>query len=266
MADVTRAATIIVARVLPDDAFEVFLVKRHGRSGFMAGAHVFPGGKLDPEDEDNDADAGDVGTGERGFRCCAIRETFEETGVLFARPESGLPLSTQSAIQAVSARVAGGASFFDALAGAGLVVDVDALLPVAWWITPEVEPRRFDTRFYFAVVPPLQRHSAVADGVEVEDGVWLTPQRALEAVSAQQMRVAPPTLVLLEELASLPLSAVRAHPWPLAPVCPVLCPVDDGMVLALPGDPLHPVGEGLWPHRTRVVIGEGGRFWSGRAP
>ena len=259
MDKVLPAATIIVARVVPDDAFEVFLVKRHGRSGFMAGVHVFPGGKLDDDD-------GDVGAGsDDAFRRCAIRETFEETGVLFARPESGLPLSTLSIIDAVSARVAGGAGFFDALSGAGLVTDTEALVPVGLWITPEAEPRRFDTRFFFAVVPPLQRHSAVADGVEVEDGVWLSPRAALDAVLAGTLRVAPPTLVMLEELAGLTLPQVLAHPWPLAPVCPVLCTVDDGMVLALPGDPLHPVREGLWPTRTRIVIGEGGRFTSARA-
>ncbi len=263
MSDVLPAATIIVARVIPDDAFEVFLVRRHWRSGFMAGVHVFPGGKLDAEDRaDGDADGNNDDV---GFRRCAIRETFEETGVLFARPESGLPLSTHSVIDAVAARVAGGASFYEALSAAGLVVDTDALVPVGWWITPEAEPRRFDTRFYFAVVPPLQRHSAVADGVEVEEGLWLEPTAALAAVAAGEIRVAPPTLVMLEELATLTLPQVPTHPWPLAPVCPVLSPLDDGMVLALPGDPLHPVREGLWPTRTRIVIEGQGRFRSASA-
>jgi 8-oxo-dGTP pyrophosphatase MutT (NUDIX family) len=98
-AEPTPAATIVLARVLPDDAFEIFLVKRHGRSGFMAGAHVFPGGKLDPQDGAFDVDAAVV---------CAIRETFEECGVLLARPESGLPLTTYGPIDAVTARTAAG--------------------------------------------------------------------------------------------------------------------------------------------------------------
>ena len=250
-----RAATIVLARVIPDDGFEVFLVKRHGRSGFMAGAHVFPGGKVDEDDAGQDLDP---------FLVCAIRETFEETGVLLARPESGLLLSTRAPIEAVLARLAGGEPFSHALRAAGLVPDAEALRPIAWWITPEAEPRRYDTRFYFAAVPPLQRQSAVADGVEVEDGVWLTPTQALIQAREGLIRIAPPTLVTLEELAPLSLPAVRQATWPTAPVCPVLCDEDGQVVLALPGDPLHPEKQPVWPHRTRIVADGAGRFVSAK--
>lgn len=251
------AATIVLARVIPDDGFEVFLVKRHGRSGFMAGVHVFPGGKLDDDDAGHDLDP---------FSVCAIRETFEETGVLLARPESGLPLSTRDPIDAVVARVAAGEPFSHALRRAGLVPDVEGLRAIGWWVTPEAEPRRYDTRFYFAAVPALQRQSAVADGGEVEDGVWLTPADALRQAGAGEIRVAPPTLVTLEELAPLRFPEVWSHRWPDdVPVCPVLQEQGGEIVLALPGDPLHPEPRMVWPHRTRVVAAAGGRFRSAKA-
>ena len=251
------AATIVVARACPGDTFEVFLVRRHGKSGFMAGAHVFPGGKVDDDDRGFGGDADPFAIG-------AIRETFEETGVLLARPESGLPLSTSGPIAAVSARLASGEPFSLALLKAGLVPDLEALVPIAWWITPAQEPRRFDTRFFFAVVPPAQRHSATADGVEVEDGIWLAPQAALDGYRRGELRLAPPTLATLEELAPLRLSQVARHPWPTAPVEPVITEVDGRMVLALPGDPLHTVAAPVWPHRTRIVTDDAGRFVSAR--
>jgi 8-oxo-dGTP pyrophosphatase MutT (NUDIX family) len=250
------AATVVVARACADDTFEVFLVKRHRRSGFMAGAHVFPGGRVDDEDATFDADR---------FAVAAIRETWEETGVLLARPESGLPLTTMAPIDALAARIASGLSFAQALMAVGLLPDVELLTPIAWWITPEVEPRRYDTRFFFAVVPPLQRHTATADGSEVVDGEWLTPQNALAAYSAGRITLSPPTLVTLEELAGLTLSEVRRHPWPSRAVRPVVNDVGGALVLALPGDPLHDVDIAVWPHRTRIVQGDDRRFRSAKA-
>ena len=144
------------------------------------------------------------------------------------------------------------------------VPDLQALVPIAWWITPAQEPRRFDTRFFFALVPPAQRHSAAADGVEVEDGLWLAPQAALDGYRRGELRLAPPTLATLEELAPLRLSQVARHPWPTAPVEPVINEVEGRLVLALPGDPLHPVATAVWPHRTRIVTDDAGRFVSAR--
>jgi len=256
-AEARPAATVVVARVVPDEGrggFEVYLVKRHGKSGFMAGAHVFPGGRVDDDDSSFGVDR---------FAVAAIRETWEECGVLLARPESGLPLSTRAPIDAVSARVAAGEPFSHALGAAGLVPDVDGLLAIAWWITPDAEPKRFDTRFFFGVVPPLQRHDAGVDGHEVTEGAWFAPRAALDAYAAGTITLAPPTLVTLEELAAhATVDAVRAARWPLRAVRPILSDEDGRMVLALPGDPRHEVDEPLWPHRTRVVLDDQGRFRS----
>lgn len=251
------AATVVVARVVPDEGqggFEVYLVKRHGKSGFMAGAHVFPGGRVDDDDAGFDVDR---------FAVAAIRETWEECGVLLARPESGLPLTTRAPIDAVAARGAAGEPFRHALLAAGLVPDVDALVPIAWWITPEAEPKRFDTRFFFAVVPPLQRHDAGVDGHEVTEGAWFTPRAALDAYEQGTITLAPPTLVTLEDLAAhASVDDVRAARWPLRAVRPILGDEDGRLVLALPGDPRHEVSEPLWPARTRIVVDDQGRFRS----
>lgn len=247
------AATVVIARTLVDDGFEVFLVKRHGKAGFMAGAHVFPGGRVDDDDTAFDKDR---------FSVCAIRETYEETGILLAKPESGIALTTTDAIVALSARLAGGMSFVEAMSAVGLVPDTDALSSIGWWITPEAEPRRYDTRFFFAVVPPLQRHTATADGEEVVEGDWFTPQGALAAYAAGTISLSPPTLVTLEELAPLKLSQVRAHAWPRRAVRPTVTEVDGNIVLALPGDALHDVKDAVWPHRTRIVSDDNKRFRS----
>ena len=188
------AATVVIARTIVDDGFEVFLIKRHREAGFMAGAHVFPGGRVDDDDTGFDKDR---------FAVCAIRETYEETGVLLARPESGIPLTTNDAIVALSARLASGMSFVEAMGSVGLLPDTDALQSIGWWITPEAEPRRYDTRFFFAVVPPLQRHTATPDGTEVVEGDWFTPAGALAAYAAGTINLSPPTLVTLEEMAPL---------------------------------------------------------------
>ena len=251
------AATLVLARVVPDDGgggFEVYLVRRHGRSGFMAGAHVFPGGRVEHDDAGFDIDP---------IAVAAIRETFEETGVLLARPESGLPLSTRGPLDAVAARAAGGEPFGHALRAVGLLPDVEALIPLGWWITPEVEPRRFDTRFFFAVVPPLQRQDAGVDGREVTEGAWLTPRGALSAYDAGTVVLAPPTMVILEELARHPsVDDVRGARWPMQAVRPIAADEDGRLVLALPGDPRHEVELPLWPARTRVVVDDQGRFRS----
>ena len=249
------AATMVVARACPEDTFEVYLVKRHGRSGFMAGAHVFPGGRVDDDDSGFDNDR---------FAVCAIRETWEETGMLLAKPESGLPLTTDGPLMAFDARMVTGEPFNIGLMAAGLLPDVDSLVDIGWWLTPEAEPRRFDTRFFFGVVPPPQRHRADPDGLEVTEGEWFTPQAALDAARDGRIKLAPPTLVTLEELAPLKLSQVKDHAWPKKVVCPLITEENGKVVLALPGDPLHAVKEAVWPHRTRVVAAEEGRFVSAK--
>jgi 8-oxo-dGTP pyrophosphatase MutT (NUDIX family) len=238
VAEPVPAATVVLARAAPD-GFEVFLVKRHGKSGFMAGAHVFPGGKVDAADLAVDvgetADHGvDGALDARCYVAAAVRETFEECGVRL-RPGD--------------------------------------LVPYAWWVTPEAEPRRFDTRFFLAALPADQ--IAAADGHEVSEGEWLTPAAAVSAYAEGRVVLAPPTLVTLEDLATCAtFDEARRSVGPLRRVCPVLhvgpstAGVLDGAgaVIAFPGDALHPDPTPVWPHRTRLVLAAERRFVSASVP
>lgn len=148
---------------------------------------------------------------------------------------------------------------------AGLVVAPEALKPLAWWITPEAEPKRFDTRFFIAAV--AAGSEARIDDHEAVASAWLTPRAALDAYARDELRLAPPTLVTLEDLAAFTSvdDVVRAVSLPLAPICPVLVTTDAGVVLALPGDPLHPDRRAAFSARTRVLMEPDGRFRSARA-
>ena len=152
------ASTVIVLREA-DEGLETFLLCRHHQSGFMGGAHVFPGGKVDPSDaepswctkvdrptEEITARLGETEVG-LGLLVAAVRETFEEAGVLLANTAAGIDLS------ATRERLHSGASFSELASDIDMKIDSMALTPYARWITPKMESRRFDTRFYIAVLP-----------------------------------------------------------------------------------------------------------------
>ncbi len=251
-----RAATIILgrpARAGDGGAFEVLLVKRHGKSGFMAGAHVFPGGRVDDADADAAADllAADLlaaGAPGGGAGTPAFAATWHDAG--------GAPLAPlEAATYAVCA-------VRETKEEAGIDVDARALLPWSWWITPEEEPKRFDTRFFIAAVPASA--VAVVDEHEAVAFAWLSPPAALAAYARGDIVLAPPTLATLEDLAPYASvdEAARAVRAPVRPVCPKIVSGADGLVLALPGDPLHAVRERVFPGRTRIVMNAAGRFES----
>lgn len=237
------ASTIVLARPTGNGSgsFEVLLVKRHGKSGFMAGAHVFPGGRV----EEEDARFADV----LGEACSALLDGME--------PRAATALCI-AAIRETEEEA--GIS----LMPAGMV-DVAALHPWSWWITPEAEPKRFDTRFFLAAVPAGT--VARIDEQEAVDHVWLTPRGALEAYGRGEIVLAPPTLCTLEDLAAFTslAEAVASVARPVRPICPRLVTGDD-LVLALPGDVLHDVADPVFAHRTRVVMTANGRFASACMP
>jgi 8-oxo-dGTP pyrophosphatase MutT (NUDIX family) len=171
------AATVLLVRDGPD-GLQVFMVVRHHKIDFASGALVFPGGKV--EDEDISLAGGDT---ELASRLAAIRETFEECGVMLAPPsavgESALATETTSYRELLDAR-----DWRSVL---------DALTPFAHWITPPILPKRFDTRFYIVAAPSDQ--AAAHDGGEAVDSVWIEPARAL-AEAAEGRR----TLVLATRL------------------------------------------------------------------
>jgi 8-oxo-dGTP pyrophosphatase MutT (NUDIX family) len=259
------ASTVIVLREA-DQGLETFLLCRHHQSGFLGGAHVFPGGKVDSSDGEpswraridrsteeiterlGESDA-EVGL---GLLVAAVRETFEEAGVLLASTASDVDLV------ATRERLHGGASFSALASDIDMKIDSTALTPYARWITPKVETHRFDTRFYIAVLPEGQ--TASHDGTETTSATWLRPARAIDDMVAGRIKLAPPTVRTLQCLAqfddasSLIADALSRKP-PL--VRPRVVTSEDGWFLALPGDPEHPESEAVLPGATRMVFDGG---------
>ena len=145
--------------------WELLLMRRPGGADFAPGAYVFPGGTVHGED----ARAGDE------IRMAAVRELFEEVGILLARNDEGF--AAQAACEAVRAAVAAGSTFASALEDHGLEPAFDELVLFARWVTPSPMSRRYDARFFFARMPEGQ--SVQAQAGEVTDWLWITPERAL---------------------------------------------------------------------------------------
>jgi 8-oxo-dGTP pyrophosphatase MutT (NUDIX family) len=250
------AATVILLR---QDAsagdgggVEAFLLRRTAELEFAPGAYVFPGGSVDARDADPGIGWAGPGPAEfaalldvppdraRALVCAAVRETFEESGVLLAGASHDDLVSDSAALAADRhALLAGTASLAEVLGRRGLVLRTDLLTPWARWITPEASPRRFDTWFFAAALPPGQEATAApeghADPGESESGTWLRPASALEAARAGQMTLLPPTAVTLGELAGhLDVPAILARRQVITPRLPKVI-VEDGRVrLALP--------------------------------
>jgi 8-oxo-dGTP pyrophosphatase MutT (NUDIX family) len=201
-APVRLASTILLVR---DGAggLEIFMVKRHHEIDFASGALVFPGGSV--EDGDHAIAANEtlcppvegVSADLLALRVGAIRETFEECGILLARGRGARDLVPGDTVDFIEAE-GGRDNFLDALARNNLSPAVDLLVPFAHWVTPTFMPKRFDTHFFIAAAPPDQagRH----DGRESVDSVWINPARALEEAQAGQHTIIFPTRLNLRLL------------------------------------------------------------------
>ena len=161
------ASTILLLRDGASEEIEVFMMVRHHEIEFSSGALVFPGGSVDAGDGEIIARPELYSVGEGGdatelsFKIAAIRETFEESGILLARPRGSNELvdAKQAAHIEAGHRAALSerkTTFLDVLTEAGMVLALDALVPYARWITPEGMPKRFDTWFFLAAAPPEQ--------------------------------------------------------------------------------------------------------------
>ena len=235
------AATILLVRDEP--AFEVLMVKRHHQIDFASGALVFPGGKTHAGDHDLawearvlDWDAAD--TVQRPLRIAAIREAYEETGILLARHAGGAPFAGDERAAAARDEVAADRrSFLSLVAELDLRLDLAALAVFARWITPPVMPKRFDTWFYVAAAPPDQL--ALCDGWETVDAEWITPAEALRLAELGERKVIFPTrmnLQLLAEAAGAVDAIARALARRLVTVEPKVTDTPDGRVLVIPHD------------------------------
>jgi 8-oxo-dGTP pyrophosphatase MutT (NUDIX family) len=267
---ISPAATVIVLRDGPAGP-EVFMVRRHHAVAFMAGAHVFPGGRVDPGDHgatDEWCDgreramrqlAGVAADAGLAYHIAAARELFEEAGVLLARNNAGTFVSLtgdadRERFLQHRADVHGGRrTLREVVTSERLRVALDALMPYAHWVTPPVETRRFDTRFFVTRVPPEQ--APVHDDTEATDSVWTTPADALGAARRQEIVLPPPTWTTLRELESFG-SVADVLSWTGSRTIerrePKLIEEHGTRMLVLPGDPLNPQ-PGAVPFETRFV-------------
>ncbi len=245
------AATIALVR---DGApgLEVFLLHRVTAMAFAGGMTVFPGGGVDARDDDVDlgwAGPDPAWWGQRfscgaalarRLVCAAVRETFEECGVLLAGPTADTVVADTSGWGDVrAALVARELSFAEFLAREQLVLRADLVRPWSHWITPPEEPRRYDTRFFVAALPPGQ----VADGLtsEADGHGWQTPVEATADWQAGRRALLAPTWVTLQELGAHPdVAGVLAQEREIAPVVPRVYRDGDVLRVALPGDEHYP--------------------------
>lgn len=209
--------------VIRDDPFEVLMVSRAARGAF-ASALVFPGGAIDPEDADESwrrsvSDFDEVAVVERALRIGAIREVWEETGILLS-PEAGM-------LDAAPPRL--GLGFRETLAAVGAHLQLNSLTHFAHWITPPEEPRRFDTHFYLAAVD--RDTVAEPDGSETLTAEWLAPGHAAELALSGERPIIFPTMLNLLLLAESNHSAAAieaASARPRVTVTPTMEVFEDG--------------------------------------
>jgi len=207
---------------------ETFMVVRHHEIDFASGALVFPGGKVDPQDsEEAWAEfAPHAGSpSERTFVVAAARESFEEAGLVLARQRGSRTLvSAADAHRLVGTHRArlmeGRATFLDVMRGEDLLIATDLMVPFAHWITPEGQPRRFDTHF-FVVAAPIDQLGA-HDGSESVEGVWIAPEQALSEATAGKRTLVFPTEMNLRKLARFSTVAAAVAATLAAPIVTVM--------------------------------------------
>ncbi|SEL38577.1 NUDIX hydrolase [Streptacidiphilus jiangxiensis] len=248
-----RAATVVLLRS-HDEAVEAYLLRRRTSMAFAGGAYAYPGGAVDPRDSapglgwaGPDAAAwgerlGVPADDARAIVCAAVRETFEESGVLLAGPDAASVVADVSGEEWRAARAALEAhelSFGEFLASRGLVLRSDLLGAWSRWITPEFEERRYDTWFFVATVPDGQRTAEVPG--EADRVLWISPEEAVGHHAAGEFFMLPPTVTTLRELSPFgtpdaALTAAKARS-----IDPILATAqidaDGAVVVSWPGYP-----------------------------
>jgi 8-oxo-dGTP pyrophosphatase MutT (NUDIX family) len=221
----------------------------------MPGHYVFPGGIVDAEDRDAvwekhvlldhapwiQPRSSRSRNGILAYAIAAVRETFEEAGILLAR-EDGRGERDLSAL--FSKRHKGqlrSGWLREGVCSRGWKLALSSLHPWAHWITPTIRSKRFDTRFFLAIVP--EEHPCIPDGRETVEGVWVDPKEALSSNLSGTMPLSPPTLVTLHELLERQGTGtlgkkLRSRCWGPSR-CPRLVPAPEGLLLLLPWDPMY---------------------------
>ena len=223
------AATVVLLRPGPDGP-EILLTQRPSSMAFAGDLFVFPGGRVD------DADA-DERLGASPFAVAAVRELFEEAGVLLAERRGGGRSDPAAVAGARRALLAGETSLAAVAEALDLRLRTDLLAPISHWTTPPIMPRRFDTRFFVAELPPDAEPTF--DTEEVVDHRWLTARAALDAMAAGEIAMWVPTSATLQQLA-------------------FAGGIDEIRRLIVPGDAPAPRVITERPGLTRIVLGSAG--------
>jgi 8-oxo-dGTP pyrophosphatase MutT (NUDIX family) len=242
------ASTILLLRdsAATRGEIEVFMMVRHYEIDFNSGALVFPGGSVDKNDQEIIArpelySGGDgLDANDLSFRIAAIRETFEESGILLARPKGSKALvdANQAAGIEAAHRAAlceGKTTFPEVLTQTGMRLALDELVPYAHWITPEGMPKRFDTWFFLAAAPPEQ--AGAHDGKESTDSIWVSPREAVAGGESGRFKLPFPTtrnLIRLGKQTSVKAALDDSRGRPIVTVMPVMTKLNGGRQLRIP--------------------------------
>jgi len=251
IAEARPAATVVLLREGPRGP-EVFMVRRHHQIDFAGGALVFPGGKVAAEDLElaQTLAPDDVLA---AFRVAAIRELFEETGLLLTQPDGDrYGASAEPTDRLRTELIQAGIAFPALLERLGVVPLLDALLPFAHWITPEMVPKRFDTHFFLA---RMTGNAALQhDGEETVDSLWITPADAISAARTGRHTIIWPTLMNLQKLArheSVQALWTETQAAPIVTVLPRMTDTPGGKRLRIPPE----AGYDTWEVDLATLVG-----------
>jgi len=273
------ASTVVLVRA-HGTGFQVYLLKRSAQSGFFPGTYVFPGGTVASEDRDADlwlrhSDLDLPGVEKRlggtlpapemlAYGVAAIRETFEEGGVLLANRTRETDSGMQAICETRKVKRLSKGWFREWAVSGEWHLQLSRLARWTHWITPEMFKPRFDTRFFLVFVPPDQECSP--DKQETTHGRWVTPEQGLAANLRGEIPLSPPTLVTLHELLQRKTlnelqDEVSRRAWG-EPRLPRVIPVEKGAVILEPWDPMiHEKDVGLDPAAlTKLVLPVGEPF------
>lgn len=232
------AATLILMRPRPGGVPELLVMERSKSMAFAAGALVFPGGRIDSDDEQLAERLGSGSEHDAG-RIAAVRETIEETGIAPALS----PMPEADTVQALRKELEAGASFSSLLERFGLSLDLDALTPFARWCPSFREARRFDTLFFIAEAPAGAAPPSAAEAEAVRT-LWATATEVLEEANSGSARIIFPTRRNLERLArfaSIEEARADAERHPVRKIVPWIEERDGVRWLCIPEDAGYPV-------------------------
>jgi 8-oxo-dGTP pyrophosphatase MutT (NUDIX family) len=245
-----RAATVMLLKDT-DSGPVVHMLRRRASMAFAGGAYAYPGGGVDPRDDEHHVRwagptrawwAKRLGVDEAAAQaivCAAVRETYEEAGVLLAGPSADSVVGDTTGEDWEADRAAVAArefSFAEFLDRRGLVLRSDLLGVWTRWITPEFEPRRYDTWFFVAALPHGQRTRNAS--TEADRTVWIRPRQAAEGYDKGELTMMPPTIATLRQLAPCATAADALAAAPDRDLTPVLAQArlkDGQIVLSWPG-------------------------------